>query len=161
MDTEIEDVKLSDVRPYQNRFRVVFKVIEKTDEREVGNKNSPGETHRLSNIMVADDSASIVLTAWDDDIDLLEPGRYYSLANGYVNIFRDSMRLARGRYGDFAEVEDAEFEANTENNRSDEVHERRPRKNTRSSGGNWDNDNSYGNNQRSGGGGFGYYSDRY
>ena len=78
----IEDKKISDLRPYINKFRVNFKVIEKEEEREVKNRNNPDETHRIANITVADDSASIVLTAWDEDIDVLNEEKFYSLENG-------------------------------------------------------------------------------
>ncbi|MHA2364279.1 MAG: hypothetical protein ACXAC7_10000 [Candidatus Hodarchaeales archaeon] len=126
-ETEVTDVKISALYPYQNRFRVVFKVIEKTEPREVTNRNNPEETHRLSDVTVADDTGSIILTVWDDDIDFIKDGNYFSLVNGYINIFRDSMRLARGKFGNFVE-EEADFEPNLTNNRSDEVHERRKRR---------------------------------
>ncbi|MHA2363252.1 MAG: single-stranded DNA-binding protein [Candidatus Hodarchaeales archaeon] len=126
-ETEVTEVKISDLRPYQNRFKVIFKVIEKTEPREVSNRNNPDETHRLSDITVADETASIILTVWDDDIELMEEGNYYSLVNGFINVFRDSMRLARGKYGNFESAE-AEFDVNLSTNRSDEVHERRQRR---------------------------------
>ena len=124
---EVPLVQLADVKPFQNRFKTIFKVIGKSEEKEVTNKNNPEETHRMSDITVADESASIILTAWDDDINLLEEGSYFSLANGYVNLFKSSMRLARGKFGTI-EAEEADFEANTENNRSEEVHEARRRR---------------------------------
>ena len=129
-DEEVQEINISEFRPYLNRFKVTFKVIEKDETTEVQNRNNPDETHQMSNITIADSTGSIILTAWDDDIDYLEIGNFYSLTNGYVNLYRDSMRLARGKYGEFSES-DADFEPNTELNRSDEKHERRRRRNSR------------------------------
>ena len=138
--TETTEVTIKDLKPYQNRFNVTFAIVSVGEERTVSNRNNPDETHRISDITVADQTGSIILTAWDDDIDLLEEGKSFALNNGFVNIFRDSMRLARGKFGNFTESE-ATIEANTESNRSDEVHERRQRR-------------SY-NPDRGGGGGYG------
>lgn len=125
-ETEVEIKTISEFRPYLNRFKCIFKVIEKEDTVEVQNRNSD-ESHQMSNVTIADESASVILTAWDDDIEYLAVGSYFSLTNGYVNLYRDSMRLARGKYGEFSES-DADFEPNTEINKSDEQHERRPRR---------------------------------
>jgi replication factor A1 len=124
--SEVPVVKLAEVKPFQNRFKTIFKVVEKSEEREVQNKNNPDETHRMSDVTVADETASIILTAWDDDINLLEDGKFFSLTNGYVNLFKSSMRLARSKYGVIDSVED-EFEINSENNRSEEEHQARRR----------------------------------
>ena len=125
---DVEDIKISEFRPYLNRFKVTFKVIERDEIVEVQNRNNPDEKHQMSNVKIADSTGSVILTAWDDDIEYLEIDNYYSLTNGYVNLYRDSMRLARGKYGEFSES-DADFEPNLENNRSDEKHERRRRRN--------------------------------
>lgn len=122
----ITDIKLADLKPFQNKFRLTFKVIEKEEEREVRNRNNPEETHRISNVTVADDTACIVLTAWDSDIDQLNEDQYYQLENGFCNLFNDSMRLVRGKFGEFSEIEE-DFEPNLALNRSDEKHQRQTR----------------------------------
>ncbi|OLS26811.1 MAG: hypothetical protein HeimC3_07030 [Candidatus Heimdallarchaeota archaeon LC_3] len=122
-DIVIKDVKVKDLQPFENKFRLNFKVIDKSEVREVTNKNNPSETHRISDVTVADDTGAIILSAWDEDIDFLEDNKFFKIENGYVNVFRDSMRLSKGKFGNFAPSEE-EFEANTETNRSDEVHER-------------------------------------
>ena len=129
METEIKTTKISDLKPMENRFRLLFKVIKKSEIREVTSRNNEMDTHRISDITVSDDTGSILLSAWDDDIELLEQGKFFKIENGYVNIFRDSLRLGRGKFGNFEPIEE-EFEINESNNRSDEVHERPPRNNS-------------------------------
>lgn len=128
MEAELPNVKIGELRPYQNRFRVVYKVIDKGEVREITSRKTPDEIHRMCNVTVADDTGTIILTAWDDDIDFHEVEEMYAMINGYVNIYRDSMRLARGRYGHFEATEASFDEVNLENRRSEEIHERRPRK---------------------------------
>ena len=120
-------VKISDLKPYQNRFRVEFRVIEKSEEREVINRDNQ-EKHTLSNVSCADDTGSVILTAWDSDIQFLVPGKHFALTSGYVNLFGSSMRLARGRYGQIEELGAPPFsDVNMSNNRSNEEHQRRRR----------------------------------
>ena len=128
MNEAPKEVSISEFRPYLNRFRVVFKVVSKDEVVEVQNRDNADEKHKMSNVKIADKTGSIILTAWDNDIDLLEESKYYALTNGYVNLYRDSMRLARGKFGEFEEVED-DFEPLLEPNRSDEKHQRRQRRN--------------------------------
>lgn len=123
-----KEVSISEFRPYLNRFKVNFKVIGKEDVVEVQNRDNPDETHKMSNIKIADKTGSIILTAWDNDIEMLVENKFYSLTNGYVNLYRDSMRLARGKFGEFAEIQN-EFDVSMDPNRSDEKHQRRPRRN--------------------------------
>ena len=130
----ISDTTIGDLKPYQNKFRVNFKVIEKEEEREVKNRNNPDETHRIANITVADDTASIVLTAWDSDIDQLDEEKFYTLENGFCNLFNDSMRLVRGKFGEFTELE-SDFEPNLATNRSEEKHQNNRRRNNFNRGG--------------------------
>jgi replication factor A1 len=120
---ELKDTKIQELQPFANKFNLNFKVIEKTETREVSNRNNTFETHRISDITVADDTGAIIFTAWDDDIDLLEEGNCFKLENGFTNVFRDSMRLSKGKFGKLLPI-DEEVTADTSNNRSDEVHER-------------------------------------
>ena len=145
---ETSTVKISDLTPYKNRFNVSFKVISGSEERTVNNRNNPDESHRVKDLIVGDETAQIVLSAWDDEIDTLEVGKYFVLENGYVNVFRDSMRLARGKFGQFS-TSDVSFEPNTAVNRSEEVQEARPRR--QRSYGDFDRSNrgDFGSSQRS------------
>ncbi|MHA1991721.1 MAG: hypothetical protein ACW981_05555 [Candidatus Hodarchaeales archaeon] len=126
MQSEIKNTKISDLKPMEDKFRLSFKVMDKSEVREVTSRNND-DTHRISDVTVSDDTGSILLSAWDDDIELLEQGKFFKIENGYVNIYRDSLRLGRGKFGTFESIEE-EFETNDSNNRSDETHERPQRR---------------------------------
>jgi replication factor A1 len=111
-----------------DKFRLLFKVIKKSEIKEVKSRKNELDTDRVCDITVSDDTGSILLSAWNDDIELLEPGKFFKIENGYVNIYRNSLRLERGKFGTFEPIEE-EFEINESNNRSDEVYDQPKRKN--------------------------------
>lgn len=51
--------------------------------------------------MVGDQTAIINLTLWNEDIDVIEEGRTYTLLSGLVNVYDECMNLSRGRLGEY------------------------------------------------------------
>ncbi|MFX1255331.1 MAG: single-stranded DNA-binding protein [Promethearchaeota archaeon] len=144
---EVSELKIEELTPFAKRIQVSFKIISKGEIREITSKRS-GETHEICDIQVADSTGSIVLTLWNNDIEMVEESKDYTLSNGYVNVFQNSMRLSKGKYGVLSEAEEAIDEVNTENNLSEKYIEvQRPRRRYDSYGGGRGRD-SYG---RSGG----------
>lgn len=129
---ETRDVKIDDVKPLEKRINIVFQVTNVGDEREI-NKRS-GETHRVCDFTVADETASITLTLWNEDIDALEVGKVYKLSNGFANVFQNSLRLSKGRFGTLSEDSTVFDEINEGNNKSSE-HVEDPRRRSRQRGG--------------------------
>ncbi|MFW9779965.1 MAG: hypothetical protein ACFFE8_14005 [Candidatus Heimdallarchaeota archaeon] len=118
-EQQTQDVKIGNVQPLQKHINVVFQVTQKDDEREIVSRKT-GETHRVCDFTVADDTGSITLTLWNEDIDNIELESVYKLSNGFANIYRNSLRLAKGKFGTI-ESDETEFEeVNEGNNRSSE-----------------------------------------
>lgn len=116
---ETHDVKIGDVKPLEKHLNVIFKVIDREAEREI-NKRATGETHRVCDLTVADETGSIVLTLWNEDIDNVEDDKVYKLSNGFANIFQNSIRLSKGKFGSVVEDQTVFTELDQENNRSAE-----------------------------------------
>ncbi|MHA2296799.1 MAG: hypothetical protein ACXAEU_12955 [Candidatus Hodarchaeales archaeon] len=132
---ETRDVKIGDVKPLEKHINVIFTVIEQGEVREI-TKRDTGDTNRVCDFTVADDTGKITLALWNEDIDTTEMDSTYKLSNGFVNIFHNSLRLSKGRYGQY-EKDSATFdELKKENDRSEEHHEdpRRSRYSDRGSG---------------------------
>ncbi|MFQ5977522.1 MAG: single-stranded DNA-binding protein [Candidatus Heimdallarchaeota archaeon] len=127
---------MAELEPYDKRIDVTFKVISKGEMREITNRRSQ-ETHTVCDITVGDATASIILTLWNEDIDAVSVDSTYKIKNGYINIFHNSMRLAKGKYGELVDAEDSEeiSEVNNDKNRSDEEHQRRYRERRYDGGG--------------------------
>ena len=147
MTETIEEFKIiDDLRPNSRSINIKIKCNSKNEEREVTSRKT-GENLRVTEALVGDETGSIYLTLWNDDIDKMEVDHIYKLINVYTTVFRGSLRLNIGKYGSFEEIDGEEIkEVNTENNLSDKEYEQ-PQK-YRSSGG-------YGGNKYGGGGGYG------
>ena len=118
---------IAELAPYDSRINVTFKVLEKSEVRTTQNRNQPDEKHNLSDITVGDSTGTIILSAWDSDIELLQVDKVYQLENGYVNIFQKSMRLAKGKFGNIKDS-DKTLDVKMDVNRSTEEHQPRHRK---------------------------------
>jgi ssDNA-binding replication factor A large subunit len=90
---------IADLTPRSRVELVRFRVLELKSQREV-NVKSTGRMHRVAELQVADESARVLLTVWDNDIESIETGKSYVIRNGYVNEFSHRMRLTRGRSGE-------------------------------------------------------------
>lgn len=124
---EQQDVIVENLRPGLKSINVKFKCDSINEEREVVSKQT-GDTNRITEALVGDNSASVLLTLWNDDIDKMKVGSIYKLSNGYTNIFKGSLRLNVGKYGSLEEVESGgEIEINKEKNLSDKIYEQERR----------------------------------
>ncbi|TFF89363.1 MAG: DUF2240 family protein [Promethearchaeota archaeon] len=112
------DFKIGELTHGSKRIKTKFKVIKKESIREVTSKS--GEDYRIGDFLVADETGCITLTAWNEDIEKIEVGKVYELANGYINEFRGSLSLNIGKYGDLEEssekIEDTNLENDVSNN---------------------------------------------
>lgn len=114
----LQKAKIGDIIPYQGKINLIFKVIKKGYTRKI-KKNG---TH-VSECLVADDTGSILLTVWDEDIEMLEVGEYFSLSDGYATIHRNKLVLNKKRYGEIEPYPDQGFDVNTDNNLSKKIYD--------------------------------------
>jgi replication factor A1 len=63
-----------------------------------------GSQHRVRDFEVTDESGSIKLTIWDDELEEVQAGDLLKLENGYVRSFRGELYLSVGRYGHIEKV---------------------------------------------------------
>jgi replication factor A1 len=73
------------------------KVLEISQPREVTTR--AGEESRVAEAMVSDDSGTVKLTLWNEQIDQVKVNSSVSIENGYVTSFRGETQLNVGRYG--------------------------------------------------------------
>lgn len=109
-------MKISELRP-RIRVDTTFKVLEKNEPRVTRTGKKVAEA------LVGDDSGTVLMTLWEENIDELDVGKTYTLTNGYANLFRGSLRLTTGRMGSVEESEEDVGEVNTENNMSEKRYE--------------------------------------
>ncbi len=110
-------MKVEELGPRSRKVDLVFRVVSLGEERTVTSRRD-GSEHRLVEATVGDETGTVIMTLWDDDIETVEEGNTYKLENGYTNVFKGSLRLNSGRYGEIKEV-DEEIKVNEKNNISE------------------------------------------
>ncbi|MCW4047780.1 MAG: OB-fold nucleic acid binding domain-containing protein [Candidatus Bathyarchaeota archaeon] len=141
------EAKVGELTPQSRAVNVTAKVVSKSEVREIplGRDGSP---HKVCDALVGDETGSIYLTLWDDNIEKVNENDTIRVENGYVTLFKGNMRLNIGKYGKLGMAETPlEGEVNTENNVSSKTYEQQRRPFRRGGGG-------YGG-RRGGGGGYG------
>ncbi len=138
------EAKVGELTPQSRAVNVTAKVVSKSEIREIpmGRDGSP---HKVCDALVGDETGSIYLTLWDDNIEKVNENDTVRIENGYVTLFKGNMRLNIGKYGKLEMAKEPfEGEVNTENNVSSKTYEQ-PRRPFRGRGG-------YGGGGRRGGG---------
>ena len=115
-------MKIEELKPRNKELEAIFKVVSIGEENEVVSKRD-GSSHKFVEVVVGDETGTVIMTMWDDDIGKMEEGKTYKLENGYTTLFRSSIRLNSGKYGKIEEVEE-EIEVNTDNNMSEKEFKR-------------------------------------
>lgn len=131
------EAKVGELTPASRAVNVIAKVVSKSEIRNIA-AGRDGAPHRVCDALVGDETGSVYLTLWDDNIEKVKEGETINVKNGYVSLFRGNMRLNIGRYGTLEVAEQAlAGEVNTENNMSTKVYEqpRRPFRGRREFGG--------------------------
>ena len=99
-------MKISELKAGATNVTIQAKVISKDDPREVVTKY--GKRLSVANIKLQDDSGSIQMSLWGNDINTVDIGDTIEIANGYVNEFRGTPQLSTGKYGKIKVVEKGE-----------------------------------------------------
>ncbi len=121
-----ELMKIEKLTPRSRGVNTIVKVISKSQVRNVTGRDYT--VHRVSDVLVGDETGCVYLTLWDDSIDKVNEEATLRITNGYVNLFRGNMRLNIGRYGSFELLEESPIKkVNTENNLSDKRYEQEQR----------------------------------
>ena len=107
---------VKDMTENSKNVNAVLKVIEIGAVKDI--KSQYGDK-RVCEVKVADATASILLSLWDDQIGKIAEGDTISIQNGYISVVRNSMRLNIGKYGKMLLSEEALSDVNIEVNISD------------------------------------------
>ena len=117
----IKTIKIANLKPNSRRINLRARVLDIGESKEVTSRKS-GEQRRLAEALIGDETGTILLTLWDDKIDAVEVGGTYEIKNAFVTVFKGSMRLNVGKYGEIekSSEEIADDEVNREKNLSEE-----------------------------------------
>ena len=93
-----EELKINELRDGMKKVNVQGKVTEKSDTREVVSR-SKDETYKVATASIADETGTVKLTLWNDQIDKVNVNNVVKIENGYITSFRGEIQLNTGKYG--------------------------------------------------------------
>lgn len=82
------------------RINLTAKVTDKSDTREVTSRFKD-QTLKVATATVADETGTIKLTLWNEQINQVNVNDTVKILNGYVTSFKGEIQLNIGRYGTF------------------------------------------------------------
>jgi len=80
------------------RVSIQARVAEKSDPREVMSKFKD-QTYRVATAIIADETGTVKLTLWNDQIEMVNVNDTVKIENGYVTSFRGEIQLNAGKFG--------------------------------------------------------------
>ena len=91
-------MEIKDLRNGMKRVSVEATVKEKSPSRQVMSRFKD-ETYTVADAIVADESGSIKLTLWNEQIALVNVNDKIKIENGYVTSFKGEIQLNIGKFG--------------------------------------------------------------
>lgn len=95
---QMEFIQIKDLRPGLKNLNVVFIVL------EVGAPTITKENREVRTFKVADQTACVNVSVWDEPGQLLVPGDIVRLTKGYASVWRQCLTLYSGKNGDIQKI---------------------------------------------------------
>ena len=102
-ETGGRNLKIKDLRDGMRRVDIEAKVIEKSETREVRSRYG-NQTYRVADATIQDDTGTVKLTLWNEQIDQINVDDTVKIENGYIRSFRGEIQLNSGKYGKLSVV---------------------------------------------------------
>ena len=91
-------MKIKELVNGMKRVSIEGKITEKSETREVMSRFK-NESYKVASVVIADETGSIKLTLWNEQIDQVNMDSIVKIENGYVSSFRGEIQLNVGKYG--------------------------------------------------------------
>jgi replication factor A1 len=95
-------MKISELKAGMRNVSVTGKIDSVGDPRTVNLKS--GGTNMVADAVISDESGSMKLSLWGDDISKVQPGDRVSVENGYINTFKGENSISIGKFGKMTKV---------------------------------------------------------
>ena len=95
-------MNIGDLKPGMRGVSIVGTIDSLTEPRTVNLR--AGGTAQVADAVISDETGTIKLSLWDDQINMVKQGDRISIENGYTQAFRGENSLNIGRYGNLKKV---------------------------------------------------------
>ena len=114
-------MKISDLISGQGNVEVSGSITEIGEKRSF---SKYGRNLMVVHAVLQDDSGSIKLTLWNDDVNRFKEGDKIKVSNGYVKDFQGEKQLTTGKFGTIEKISDngapiKESEENSEDSKAE------------------------------------------
>lgn len=89
-------MKLSELQARQGKVEVEVTVVSVDPARTF---NKFGKEGRVANAKISDDSGTMTLTLWNEQVDQVKVGDVILIHNGWVSEFKGELQLGTGKFG--------------------------------------------------------------
>jgi replication factor A1 len=90
-------MKISELKAGMRNVSITGKIDSVGEPRTVNMK--AGGTNDVADAIISDESGSIKLSLWGDDINKVRAGDRVSIENGYINTFKGENSINIGKFG--------------------------------------------------------------
>lgn len=98
-------VQISELEVRQNNVDVEGTIVEIGETKTF---NKFGRELRVADAVLKDDSGTIKLSLWNDDINRFKAGDKVKITNGYINEFQGEKQLTAGKFGKMEKLGEGE-----------------------------------------------------
>lgn len=106
-----ELTKVKSLTPSSKNVNLIAKVVSIGEEKEITPKF--GASRRLAEATVGDETGTVILTLWEDQIRSVQKDDVVYVDNGFVSLVRGHVRLNVGKYGTISKSEQDVPEVNS------------------------------------------------
>jgi replication factor A1 len=89
--------KIKDLTPEHKQVNVLAKVMNVGESKEIPSRF--GKARKVAEATVGDETGTVVLSLWQDQIGTILNGDVIYIDNGFISLVRGKMRLNVGKYG--------------------------------------------------------------
>lgn len=91
-------VKINELRDGMRGVNLVARVLEISEPREVVSRFD-GRVYRVANAVIGDETGTIKLSLWNEQIERVNVNDTIKIENGYVRSFKGEKQLNVGKFG--------------------------------------------------------------
>ncbi|MFX1563041.1 MAG: hypothetical protein ACFFDP_07010 [Promethearchaeota archaeon] len=104
-------MKVNELTQQSRRVDIRLRILKIEPAREVSTRYGKA---RVMTALAGDETGTIKLSLWNDDIDQIGEDVIVEIKNGFVKAFRGELQLSAGKFGELAIVEDPKFPSREE-----------------------------------------------
>lgn len=97
-------MQIKDLQARQGDVEITAQIIEKAEPRTF---NKDGRSGQVCNAKIKDESGTVTMTLWNEDVNKVSVGDTIKLIKGYVGEWQGELQLSAGKFGQIEVVSKA------------------------------------------------------